>query len=213
MEKSALEKMRKDYAMAGLSEKDVCPEPMAQFSIWLQEAVDRNLYEPNAMTLATATPEGIPSARVVLLKGITEEGFVFYTNYTSRKGKELLHNPNAALVFLWGGLEREVRIEGMVRTLLQEESEQYFRQRPRESQISAAVSPQSQEVNKTDLEASWKAFSDRFEGQDIPFPMNWGGYELIPEKIEFWQGRPGRFHDRILYSREGKNWRISRLAP
>lgn len=213
MDKATLEKMRRNYAMSALSEEDVTPHPFDQFKIWMKEAIDSELYEPNAMTLATSTADGKPSARVVLLKDITSEGFVFYTNYLSRKGRELNLNPHAALVFLWGGLEREVRIEGSVRQLLREESEAYFRQRPRESQISALVSPQSQEVSKSQLEETWNQIASKYADEEVPLPEHWGGYEVLPEKIEFWQGRPGRFHDRILYTLQHQTWNRCRLAP
>lgn len=207
--------LRKNYAREVLSESDVLSSPLAQFDRWFQEALDAQLTEPNAMTLATATRDGRPSARTVLLKGVDKEGFVFFTNYESRKGQELADNPQAALLFTWLELERQVRIEGMIERISAEASEAYFQSRPKGSQIGAWVSPQSRVISGRDvLEAKQLALEAEYANAEVlPRPAFWGGYRLLPDTVEFWQGRPSRLHDRILYRRFAGAWKIERLAP
>jgi pyridoxamine 5'-phosphate oxidase len=209
-----LAELRKDYARGSLDEASVDPDPIRQFQLWFQQALDARLPEPNAMTVATVDAKGRPSARILLIKGVDERGFVFFTNYESRKGRELAANPHASLLFYWTELERQVRIEGIVERTSAEQSDAYFASRPLGSRIGAWASEQSQEiVHRTELEARERAFAERF-GENPPRPPHWGGYRLVPERIEFWQGRPSRLHDRILYTREvDGNWRISRLSP
>jgi pyridoxamine 5'-phosphate oxidase len=210
----SLAELRKDYARGSLDEASVDPDPIRQFQFWFQQALDARLPEPNAMTVATVDAKGRPSARILLIKGVDEHGFVFYTNYESRKGRELAANPYASLLFYWTELERQVRIEGSVERTSAEQSDAYFASRPLGSRIGAWASEQSREVaDRAELEAREKAFGERF-GENPPRPPHWGGYRLLPERIEFWQGRPSRLHDRILYTRESDgNWRISRLSP
>ncbi|MBC6699330.1 pyridoxamine 5'-phosphate oxidase [Hymenobacter sp. BT190] len=208
--------LRKTYAQRTLSETDVLPLAVPQFRRWLDEALAAQLDEPTAMTLATVSETGQPSARVVLLKGLPEEnGFLFYTNYESRKGQELAARPLAALTFFWPGLERQVRVEGRVEKAPATLSDEYFQSRPRASQIGAWASPQSQTIeSREQLEQREAALLDEFADQDpLPRPENWGGYILRPHRVEFWQGRPSRLHDRIVYELEGNGWRLSRLAP
>jgi pyridoxamine 5'-phosphate oxidase len=206
---------RKDYARFSLSEQDVAIDPIRQFERWFDEAVEIAVSEPNAMTLATCTRDGRPSARIVLLRGIGPRGFAFFTNYESRKARELDLNPWAALVFFWHEMERQVRIEGRVERVSAEESDAYFHSRPASSRISAWASPQSQVIERRELlEERCSALEDRFADGSIPRPPNWGGYRLMPETIEFWQGRPSRLHDRLRYTRaEEGAWRLERLAP
>ncbi|QNH63979.1 pyridoxamine 5'-phosphate oxidase [Hymenobacter sediminicola] len=208
--------LRKTYAQRTLSETDVLPAAVPQFRLWLDEALQAQLEEPTAMTLATTSETGQPSARVVLLKGLPDEaGFLFYTNYESRKGHELAARPLAALTFFWPGLERQVRVEGRVEKAPAALSDEYFQSRPRASQIGAWASPQSQKIaSRHELEQQETAMLDRFGDQDpLPRPEHWGGYILRPHRVEFWQGRPSRLHDRIVYELEGETWRLSRLAP
>ncbi len=208
--------LRKNYARETLSEQDVRHDPISQFDAWFNEALDSQLPEPNAMTLATVNALGQPSARVVLLKGIDHQGFVFYTNYESRKGQDLEANPRAALLFAWLELERQVRIEGAVEKVSEEESRAYFQSRPVGSQIGAWASPQSRPVSGREvLENTVAQLQQEYAGAlMLPLPSFWGGYRLRPERIEFWQGRESRLHDRILYTREDSgHWRIERLAP
>jgi len=206
--------LRLNYTRQQLLEGDVDPDPIKQFGVWFDEAKAADIIEPNAMTIATATREGIPSARVVLLKGLDERGFVFYTNYESRKGQELIENPHASLVFWWGALERQVRIEGRVEKIADEETEAYFHSRPVGSQLGAWASDQSQIIpNRDVLEQRLADLTQQYQDQEIPRPLHWGGFRVIPSAIEFWQGRPSRLHDRLLYRRNEGRWVIDRLAP
>ncbi|UAY52261.1 pyridoxamine 5'-phosphate oxidase [Ferruginibacter albus] len=207
--------IRTEYKLQSLAESDVAANPVEQFSKWWDAAIKSNIDEVNAMTLATATPTGKPFARIVLLKGFDEKGFSFYTNYESDKGLELASNPQAALLFFWKELQRQVRIEGTVEKLSAEESDVYFASRPEGSRIGAWASPQSKVVStRNELEESFLAYEKEFKGKDIPRPPHWGGYRIVPKQIEFWQGRPNRLHDRIQYSlQKDNNWKIERLAP
>jgi pyridoxamine 5'-phosphate oxidase len=206
--------LRLNYTRAQLTEADVNPDPMRQFQLWFEQALAAEILEPNAMTLATATKDGTPSARIVLLKGVSDRGFVFFTNYESRKGQELAENPQAALVFLWKALERQVRIEGTVEKVSDAETVAYFHSRPRESQLGAWVSNQSQVIaNREVLEQRLAELSQQYQDQEIPRPPHWGGYCVIPRTIEFWQGRPSRLHDRLRYRLDNYHWIIERLAP
>jgi pyridoxamine 5'-phosphate oxidase len=206
--------LRRDYARARLDEADVSRDPITEFARWFEEAVKAKVQEPNAMTLASVSPDGAPSARIVLLKGFDDRGFIFFTDYRSQKGTELQQNPRAALVFYWPELERQVRITGTTALIDREESEAYFRTRPRGSRISAWVSHQSQVI------ASRKLLEDRvpelesmYPADDVPLPPYWGGFRVLPATVEFWQGRISRLHDRIRYTRAGERWRIERLSP
>lgn len=206
--------LRREFARARLDERDADPDPIAQFAKWFGEAQRAELPEPNAMTLATATPDGVPSARIVLLKRADARGFTFFTDYRSRKGQELEANPHAALVFHWGELERQVRLTGRVSRLPRAESEAYFRTRPRESRLGAWSSHQSAVLAGRDaLEAKLREAEARYPGEDVPTPPYWGGFVLAPDTLEFWQGRAGRLHDRVRYRRDGGAWRIERLSP
>jgi pyridoxamine 5'-phosphate oxidase len=206
--------LRREYALARLDERDVSRDPIAGFARWFAEAQAAEVEEPNAMVLATATSSGTPSARVVLLKGFDERGFVFFTDYRSRKAAELEANPRAALVLHWSELERQVRITGGVTRTSTEESETYYRSRPLGSRLGAWVSHQSQAIPSREvLEAGLSDAERRFADGDVPLPPYWGGYRVNPEAIEFWQGRQNRLHDRIRYVREGDGWKIERLAP
>jgi len=205
--------LRQEYMRAGLSEAHADRDALRQFEAWLQEAVSAGLPLPNAMTLATASARGVPSARVVLLKGVERGGFVFYTNYFSRKGRELDARPEASAVFLWSDLERQVRVEGRVEKVSPQDSDAYFATRPLGARLSAWASQQSERVaDRPTLEESLKEMRNKY-GEAPPRPPHWGGYRLLPAQVEFWQGRADRLHDRLLYRRHANGWRIERLAP
>ena len=209
-----LHNMRREYEAGELTEREMASDPLEMFGRWLQEAVDAGVTEPNAMTLATATAEGRPSARVVLLKEVNSEGFVFFTNYLSRKGRELLVNPHAALVFDWHEMERQVRIEGSVERLQAVASDAYFDARPENAKIGAWTSPQSKIVkDRSELDALLQASEQRFAHKEIHRPDHWGGFLIRPTVVEFWQGRPNRLHDRIACYKTEEGWSMHRLAP
>ncbi len=207
--------IRKEYRLQSLSEDDVDANPIKQFEKWFQQALASGIEEPNAMTLATSTTDGKPSARIVLLKGIKENGFVFFTNYESKKGKQIHDNPFAGIVFFWKELERQVTIQGEIKKVSEQESDEYFASRPLESRIGAWSSPQSEVIeNREVLEKNVIYFTNKYQSQNIPRPPHWGGYILIPTLIEFWQGGAGRLHDRLQYTIDTTNsWIIKRLAP
>ena len=212
--KEMVQSLRQDYRSAQLNETDVAKDPIKQFEKWFTEALSAQLYEPNVMTLATADQSGKPNARIVLLKGVDEKGFSFYTNYLSQKGKEMKKNPQACLVFFWAELERQVRIEGRIEKLDKEASEKYFHSRPVGSQIGAIVSPQSQIIpNRAVLEAKVEELTATYHDKTIPKPAHWGGYIVKPTAVEFWQGRTSRLHDRIKYHLVNGKWQTNRLAP
>ncbi|MGB8194497.1 MAG: pyridoxamine 5'-phosphate oxidase [Chitinophagaceae bacterium] len=207
--------IRRDYKLQSLSENDVAADPMQQFAAWWNDALESEIVEPNAMTLATASSDGLPSARIVLLKGYDERGFVFFTNYNSFKGVQLDENPRACLVFFWKEVERQVRIMGLIEKVTAEESDEYFNSRPEGSRIGAMVSPQSQVIESRQwLEQHFAETSQQLSGKSIERPAHWGGYCVKPAIIEFWQGRSSRLHDRLQYSLTDEgSWKIERLAP
>ncbi|MEO5967659.1 MAG: pyridoxamine 5'-phosphate oxidase [Ferruginibacter sp.] len=205
--------IRTDYHKQSLDERDACKLPQDQFKKWFDEAVHADVIEVNAMTLATVDSHGFPSARIVLLKGIEEEGLIFYTNYDSKKGIDISENPNVAIVFFWKELERQVRVRGRVEKLNTEESDKYFKSRPFESKIGAMASPQSKIISKQNLETNFQNLKEEFKDHEIVRPNNWGGYVVKPVEWEFWQGRPGRLHDRLRYSFKDSIWLMERLAP
>jgi pyridoxamine 5'-phosphate oxidase len=209
-----LARLRKEYLLRGLSEEELDANPFTQFRRWFQEALDAPLLEPTAMTLATATKDGRPSARMVLLKHVDERGFIFFTNYASRKGEELLENPRAALLFYWDALERQVRVEGEVERTSRELSQEYFASRPFASRIAATISQQSSVIaGRKELEQRFRELAEQYNGKEVPLPPFWGGFRLIPQTFEFWQGRENRLHDRLRYSKQGHAWKIERLSP
>lgn len=207
--------LRNDYQKAALDEKSAATEPIKQFTLWLHEAITAQVPEPNAMTLATVNENGRPAARIVLLKGIENNRFVFYTNYQSRKGRELEHNPACSLTFFWPELERQVRVEGIATRIDEKRSEDYFQSRPRGSQLGAWASPQSSIIqDRALLEERVRQLETKFKDQEVlPKPKQWGGFEIEPLLIEFWQGRSNRLHDRLLYNNVDGHWTINRLAP
>jgi pyridoxamine 5'-phosphate oxidase len=209
----SIAQLRKNYTFGQLSETEVPRDPMPLFQLWFDQAVQAQCPEPNSMTLATADQAGNPSARIVLLKGADQNGFTFFTNYQSQKGRELAMRPQAALLFHWHELERQVRIKGIAEPVSATESDEYFHSRPAASRIGAWASPQSSKIpNREFLEQAEKRFQAEF-GDTPPRPEHWGGYRLQPTEMEFWQGRPSRLHDRIHYKLEGSSWKIERLAP
>ena len=209
-----LSDFRKEYSNRGLHREDLQPNPIDQFSIWFKQAVELRVHEPNAMTVATVDAEGMPFQRTLLLKQFDEQGFVFFTNYRSRKGRQLEINPNVCLLFPWITLERQVIIQGSVEKTTPEESLEYFHARPRESQIGAWVSHQSEVIADRDVLTTRLAeLETQFAGQEVPLPPFWGGYRLVPQAVEFWQGGAARLHDRFLYQRGSAGWQIDRLSP
>jgi pyridoxamine 5'-phosphate oxidase len=208
-----ISQLRHEYMRESLDEQDAERNPVAQFKKWFDEAAQAHIAFANAMTLTTVSAEGRPSARIVLLKDADEQGFVFYTNYESRKGREIAGNPRVALVFFWHELEREVRVEGRAETVTARESDAYFASRPLASRYAAIASPQSTVVrDRAELEAHYASVV-KAHGETPPRPPSWGGYRVVPQSIEFWQGRPHRLHDRLLYTRSDERWLITRLAP
>ena len=214
MGRSSLKNIRRDYKHSELSKTSVNKDPFVQFNNWFNEIVNAKIIDPSAMVLATVAEANMPSARIVLLKEVDVKGFVFFTNYLSRKAKDLETNPNASLLFYWKEMDRQLRIEGIIEKVKTKISEDYFHTRPRESQISAWVSKQSSIIpDRNFLDKKYGELDEEFGNDEIPLPDFWGGYRLIPEYFEFWQGRESRLHDRICYRKEKGNWKIFRLAP
>ncbi|MDE0042197.1 MAG: pyridoxamine 5'-phosphate oxidase [Candidatus Poribacteria bacterium] len=209
------DELRREYDSDGLRESNAAENPFEQFELWFQQAVDAKIDLPDAMTLATASKDGLPSARIVLLRGFDERGLVFFTDYQSQKGQELAGNPHAALVFYWRELDRQIRVSGTVSTVSREESEKYFRSRPVGSQLAALVSNQSEVIpNRQKLECRYKQLMETYRHKEVPLPSYWGGFRLLPDWFEFWQGRPNRLHDRLRYTHHtGGGWKIERLSP
>lgn len=212
--KDFVNQTRRDYTLKELSEETASENPFEQFETWFAEAIKSDIFEPNAMTLATAAADGKPSARIVLLRGFDQSGFTFFTNYDSRKGRDLIENPQAALLFFWAEIERQVRLEGSILKVADRVSDDYFATRPRESQIGAWVSPQSETIESREfLERKFAELTEQWQGKEISRPPNWGGFTLRPQTFEFWQGRASRLHDRLFYKKIGTKWKLARLAP
>lgn len=210
----SLADLRAEYSQKGLKAEDLDPDPLRQFAKWFEEALKAGIREPNAMALSTVSAAGQPSVRIVLLKGVDDTGFTFFTNYRSRKALELAANPNAAVSFPWIELERQVSVLGAVAKVGREESEAYFRSRPRGSQLGAWASEQSEVIaDRSVLERRMAGLEAKYKSSSIPTPEHWGGYRLVPVELEFWQGRPNRLHDRFRYTRRGNDWKIDRLSP
>lgn len=209
-----IDQLRREYRREGLSRADLHQDPVQQFSHWLQQAIDAGMDDPTAMTVATVSATGQPSQRIVLLKHFDEQGFVFYTNYESRKAREIAANPQVSLHFPWHGADRQVKICGRAEKVSTAESMKYFLSRPRDSQVAALVSAQSRPLSSRQmLMQQFQSMKEKFANRELPLPDFWGGYRVIPEEIEFWQGRESRLHDRFVYQRAGEDWTISRLAP
>lgn len=214
MKRRTLYSIRKDYRLFRLLEENMDPNPLEQFSVWLSYALEKEIKDATAMALATVDQAGLPTVRMVLLKGFSEKGFVFFTNYDSLKGNDIAHNHNVALLFFWSSLERQIRIEGYAEKIPANESDEYFLSRPLDSQIAASVSPQSKVIpNREYLEEKFSEYEKLMTAETIKRPDNWGGYRVVPNRIEFWQGRPARLHDRIRYTLKNEEWIIERLAP
>jgi len=215
LNKSHIAAIRMEYEMGQLKEEEVAADPIVQFQAWFDEALEKQVMEPNAMTLSTVSAYGYPSSRIVLLKQLDESGFGFFTNYQSRKGLELAENPHAALLFFWPELQRQVRVVGPVVKMSPELSDAYFESRPKGSQLGAIVSPQSQEIaDRGLLDVALTAVEERYRNSDsLPRPAHWGGYWLVPDELEFWQGRSSRLHDRLRYKKQDDGWQVTRLAP
>lgn len=212
--KENMSNLRNEYTGKFLDEKKVSADPLDQFEIWFKEALEGKVMEPNAMAMACVDTEGAPSVRMVLLKEFSKNGFTFFSNYTSKKGKDIEHNPRVSLLFFWPELARQIRIDGTVSKIDPQFSENYFKERPRESQISAWISQQSSEIeSKAELERKFKEFESRHAKEEITYPVFWGGYILKPRSFEFWQGQANRLHDRVYYTYNNNHWKISRLAP
>ncbi len=209
-----LRQLRQEYAAHGLDEAELAADPITMFARWMADAVEAHIGEPNAMVLSTVSGAGLPASRIVLLKGLDNAGFVFYTNYSSRKGQELAANPACTLLFPWHDLQRQVRVEGAASRMTEEENQEYFASRPRPSQVGAWASPQSTVVeSRSALDAMYDETAARFGDEEIPVPPHWGGYRVAPEVVEFWQGRSSRMHDRLRYRRTAAGWETDRLAP
>jgi pyridoxamine 5'-phosphate oxidase len=214
MENTEISGIRRDYLLTELNESTVFNDPFKQFSKWMDELLKSKTIDPSAMILATANKDGIPGVRVVLLKGYDKEGFTFYTNFESSKGRDLIENPNASILFFWREFERQIRISGKVKKVSKEESEEYFHSRPYESQLAAWASNQSEVIpDRNFLDKKYEEMKVKFNNGVVPLPPHWGGFKLVADSFEFWQGRDNRLHDRISYIKEGSDWKIVRLAP